>query len=68
MLKCKVNNKEIKTVGDLKEVLSSFSDNMLINFGTERLGFGIDAYSNDCLSLALLSNDLQEYLNENDYS
>lgn len=59
---------EINTVGDFKEVLSKFDDNMLINFGTDSLGFEIDSYLADCLSVAFMSRDLQEYLEVNDMS
>lgn len=68
MLSNDIIDKKIKTVGELKEVLSRFDNDKFINFGTERLGFEISAYSSDMLSLALLSEDLKEYLEENDYS
>lgn len=55
--------KEIKTVGDLKEILSNYDDELLFNVGTEKLGFEIDGYGSDCLSFGLLSTDLENYLN-----
>lgn len=64
----KIIRKKIETIGDLKQVLNLYDDDMLINFGTKRLGFRINAYSNDCINLALLSDDLEEYLEVNDYS
>lgn len=63
-----VIKKEIKTVGDLKRVLEKYEDSFLINFGTEDLGFELTGYKHDFLALALISDDLQEYLEVNDYS
>lgn len=58
----------IETIGDLKELLNKFDDNVSINFGTDSLGFGIGTFEFDSISLSLLSEDLAEYLAENDYS
>ena len=57
-------NTNIKTVGELKELLNNYNDNMLINFGTKELGFEINSHSTDGSSLALMSDDLEEYLQE----
>ena len=61
-------NQKIETVGDLKRVLEKYEDNLLINVGTERLGFDLTGYGHDSLSLALFSDDLEDYLEVNDYS
>lgn len=60
--------KEIRTVGDLKKLLDGFHDDRLLNFGTKLLGFEISHYGYDSLSLALMSDDLEEYLEKNDMS
>jgi hypothetical protein len=57
-------NTNIETVGDLKELLNNYNDTMLINFGTRKLGFEINSHSADCISLALMSDDLEEYLQQ----
>lgn len=61
-------NQKIETVGDLKRILEKYEDSFLINFGTERLGFDLTGYDHDCFSLALFSDDLEDYLERNDYS
>lgn len=63
-----VMEKEIKTVGELKKLLSKFDDNMFIHFGTPRHGFEISSCEYDCFSLALVSDQLEDYLDVNDYS
>lgn len=60
--------KKITTIKELKELLNQFDENSFINFGVERLGFEIDSYESDGVSLALMSSQLQDYLDENDMS
>lgn len=58
----KRNKVKIEKVGELKELLSKFDDNLYVNFGTKKEGFEIDSYGADGVSLALMSDDLEEFL------
>lgn len=52
----------ISTVGDLIDLLGQYDENMNISFGTNKLGFEIDHHRIDGISLALISNELDELL------
>jgi hypothetical protein len=52
----------INTVGELKEFLNRCDDNLFINFGTKKLGYEINSWSSDGISLALMSDGLEEKL------
>lgn len=60
-----VKNVKINTIKDLKEVLNQYSDDLLVNFGTDDLGFEINKISTDGMSVSIMSDDLQEYMEQN---
>jgi hypothetical protein len=53
--------KTINTVGELKELLSHFDDNLFVNFGTKKEGFEINSFGSDGISLALMSDGLEKH-------
>lgn len=58
----RIIRKDIQSVRDLKEALNNYCDDLYVNFGTHKLGFEINGYGSDGLSFGMLSDDLEEYI------
>lgn len=56
------------TVGELRQMISEIDDDMLLVLGTNYHGFDVSGFELEQNAIVFLSNELQEYLENNDFS